>query len=84
MKLTWQNKALKQIEKMKNKADKARIVICTRDLAAFPKCKGVLALTNHTYDYRLRVGNYRVLFNVNHEDKQITIEEVRKRDEHTY
>ena len=41
-------------------------------------------LTNHQYDYRLRVGNYRVLFNVHECIEIISIEEVKKRDERTY
>ena len=44
-------------------------------------------LVNHQYDYRLRVGDYRVLFNLldgNVEIGNIEVEEVKKRDEHTY
>ena len=43
------------------------------------------ALANHEYEYRLRVGNYRVLFNViDGQTRIVMIEEVRKRDERTY
>ena len=44
----------------------------------------VKALTNHECDYRLRVGNFRVLFNLFESIEVITIEEVKKRDERTY
>jgi mRNA-degrading endonuclease RelE of RelBE toxin-antitoxin system len=44
----------------------------------------VIALTNHTHGHRLRVGNYRVLFNVLATVEVINIEEVKKRDERTY
>lgn len=39
---------------------------------------------NHEYSYRLRVGRYRVFFEFTREIKIIRIEEVKKRDEHTY
>ncbi len=41
-------------------------------------------MTNHNYDYRLRVGRYRVLFNYDGEIKIVAIMEVKKRDEQTY
>ena len=41
-------------------------------------------LVNHRNEYRLRVGRYRVLFDVHTEITIISIEEVRKRDERTY
>ncbi|MGI4812119.1 MAG: type II toxin-antitoxin system RelE family toxin, partial [Janthinobacterium lividum] len=53
-------------------------------LIAMPGCQNVKALTNHQYGYRLRVGNYRVLFNWNGAVQVVEIEEVRKRDERTY
>jgi len=37
-----------------------------------------------TNDYRLRVGNYRVLFNWDGEIKVVESEEVKKRDERMY
>jgi len=52
-------------------------------LAAMPDCQNVIALTNHKYDYRLRVGNYRVLFDWDDEIRIVETQEVRKRDERT-
>ncbi len=40
-------------------------------------------LINYMYNYRLRVGTYRVFFNVYNEIEIISIEEVKKRDERT-
>ncbi|WP_436407202.1 type II toxin-antitoxin system RelE family toxin [Burkholderia diffusa] len=51
---------------------------------AMPNCHNVKSLTNHEYGYRLRVGNYRVLFNWDGEIKVVEVEEVKKRDERTY
>ncbi len=42
-----------------------------------PKCPNVKALTNLQHGYRLRVGNYRVLFNWNSIIKIVDIQEVR-------
>ena len=54
-------------------------------MLAWPNVPDVKALTNRN-DYRLRVGRYRVLFTVtpSGEVTVILIEEVKKRDEHTY
>lgn len=49
-----------------------------------PDCLNVKKLVNHQYDYRLRVGNYRVMFNFDGIIHVVSIEEVKKRDEHTY
>ncbi|WP_235851432.1 type II toxin-antitoxin system RelE family toxin [Paraburkholderia acidicola] len=53
-------------------------------LTTMPDCQNVKALTNHDCGYRLRVGDYRVLFNWDGEIRIVEIEEVRKRDERTY
>lgn len=42
------------------------------------------ALENHQFAFRLRVGRYRVLFDVRAEIRVIDIQEVKKRDESTY
>ena len=45
----------------------------------------VKSLTNHQYDYRLRVGRYRVFFDVEEDEVRIYfIQEVKKRDDRTY
>ena len=53
-------------------------------LCNFPYVRNIKALTNHKYDYRLRVGRYRVLFNHFEKIHIISIEEVKKRDDSTY
>jgi len=53
-------------------------------LADMPDVNNVKALTKHQYGYRLRVGNYRVLFDWDGAVKIVNIEEVKKRDERTY
>ncbi len=44
----------------------------------------VVELKNHSYDFRMRVGRYRVLFDFDREIRIVEIQEVRKRDERTY
>ena len=46
-------------------------------LKTMPACQNVKALTNHRHGYRLRIGNYRVLFNWDGAIKVVEIEEVR-------
>lgn len=84
MKVNWQPKAIKQAKKLKDRTVIARISKAVDGLIEFPNVANVKALTNHDYDYRLRVGNYRVFFNLNEVVEIISIEEVKKRDERTY
>ena len=56
----------------------------TVELAELSAARIVKALTNHEYEYRLRVGNYRVFFNFDGSVHIAIVEEVRKRDERTY
>lgn len=44
----------------------------------------VKALKGHDAGYRLRVGSYRVLFDLDDGVRIITVQEVKKRDERTY
>ena len=81
--IKWHVKALKQLRKIDRK-DNAAIRRAVDGLAAMPACSGVKALTNHEYGYRLRVGRYRVLFDFDGEVRIVEIQEVRKRDDHTY
>ena len=53
-------------------------------LRNWPACQNVKALTSHEYGYRMRVGDWRILFDVKDRIRIITIQEVKKRDENTY
>ena len=65
-----------------------RITAGIRGLADSETWGDVRRLVNHKYGYRLRVGNYRVLFDLTENGAlaigDISVEEVKKRDEHTY
>jgi mRNA-degrading endonuclease RelE of RelBE toxin-antitoxin system len=84
MKIKWQPKATKQLVKLKDKAVIERISTAVVSLVNFPDVSNVKALINHDYAFRLRVGDYRVFFNVSETVEIISIEEVKKRDERTY
>lgn len=84
MEVIWQPKATKQLKKIGDRTVQGRILTATRGLADFPACSNVKRLTNHEYTHRLRVGDWRILFNVFEEISIASIEEVKKRDENTY
>ena len=81
--INWTPKAAKQLRKLDAQLQRP-IRDAVAELAAMPACQNIKALTNHSYGYRLRVGNYRVLFDWSGEVKIVEIQEVRKRDERTY
>lgn len=84
-KIIWRPKALRQLRKLKDEKIQEEIFQETQMLKAFPNCANVKRLTNHLYAYRLRVGDYRVFFDFQGgEARIVSIEEVKKRDEHTY
>jgi len=77
-------KAVRQAQKIKTVADRKAVFDGVSRLADFPNVVGVKHLTNSTIGYRLRVGNWRVLFDFDGTVRIITIEEVKKRNERTY
>lgn len=81
--IEWTKKAVKQLRKI-DKPSQKTIYTAVGQLADFPHCGNVKQLHNHRYPYRLRVGRYRVFFEVKTEVKIVRIEEVKKRDERTY
>ena len=82
--VVWQPRAVKQLKKLGDRTVQVGILQATDSLAHFPDVTGVKALTNHRYGYRLRVGDYRVLFDAFDAIEVVSIEEVRKRNERTY
>ncbi|VAW84474.1 hypothetical protein MNBD_GAMMA18-1343 [hydrothermal vent metagenome] len=84
MKVIWQPKAMKQLKKIGDKSVQERLLGAAKSLSSFPDCQNVKRLTSHRYDFRLRAGNWRILFDALETVKAISIEEVKKRDERTY
>lgn len=82
--ITWTTRAVKQFHKLPTEAQRS-IGAGASTLANWPAVQNVKKLVGCA-NYRLRVGNFRILFTV-HQGKPVTIikiEEVKKRDEHTY
>lgn len=79
----WTLKAARQLRKL-GRQQQATIRDGVETLKAMPACRNIKALTNRPYGYRLRVGNYRVMFNWDGAIRIVEIQEVRKRDERTY
>lgn len=75
--LRFESRSLKDLRKLDNRLSKRivdRIESMTEDL------KGdVKKLTDHSPQYRLRIGDYRILFDI--EDKTIVIQRIRDRRE---
>lgn len=82
--IEWTSKAARQFRKLAAEVQTS-VGADIYALANWPQVQNVKKLVNRN-DYRLRSGNYRVVFTV-HPNGTLTvirIEEVKKRDEHTY
>ena len=81
--IEWTPKALRQARKLPPLAQRD-IADAVETLRHWPQVEQVKALQGKP-GYRLRIGRYRVLFTVHAGVPLIVrIEEVKKRDEHTY
>ena len=72
------DKAIKDLSKV-HKVEVSKIFLKIEELEKFPHVPNIKKLTNFEPPYRLRVGNYRVLFDI--EDNTITVYRVRHRKE---
>ena len=67
------------------KPDARRVRAALDRLAQDPRSPGTIRLVNvPVADYRYRVGNYRILYEIDDEAQQVLIYDVRRRDERTY
>ncbi|MBS5839563.1 MAG: type II toxin-antitoxin system RelE/ParE family toxin [Pseudomonas sp.] len=81
--INWTRKAVKQLLKLHSQ-HQVQIRDAVSGLKDMPDVVNIKSLTDHEYGYRLRVGNYRVLFDWDGTIKVVSIQEVKKRDERTY
>ena len=79
--IEWTTKALRQLRKIKSRQEQDELYNSVAALENFPHCDNVKKIKT-TQIYRLRVGNWRVIFTESLEI--VTIEEVKKRNERTY
>ncbi len=83
--ILWSAKALRQLRKIPASDGATIRASVGRELADLGQARNVKALSGHACGYRLRVGRYRVLFDViEGAVRVIFIDDVRKRDERTY
>lgn len=82
--IDWTPHARRQIAKLAERESRLRIFTAIDGLTAFPEVPGLEALRHHRFGYRLRVGRFRVLFDVDRAHRIVTVQEIRKRDERTY
>ncbi|NVL90618.1 MAG: hypothetical protein HWN69_06420 [Desulfobacterales bacterium] len=82
-KIEWQPKAFRQLNKVRERKTRVMIFNAVDKLQNWPDCRNVKAVQS-TGGYRLRVGNWRILFDVKTALEIIEIEEVKKRNERTY
>lgn len=81
--IEWTKRALKQWRKLP-RPQRETVIKAIRGLVDMPNVRNVTALTDHRYDYRLRVGRYRVLFDWSASIRVVSIQEVKPRNERTY
>lgn len=84
MNIEWTSKAIKQIEKFRNNQLKQKLFM-TVDTFSKGGYVDIIALTNHPYTHRIRVGDYRILLTIADDEVEVSyVEEVKKRDDNTY
>ncbi len=67
----WARRTVKQLEKLDRIAQK-KIVIAVTKLADNPRPRGVQSLATRPGEYRIRVGNYRVVYEI-HDDRLVVL-----------
>lgn len=84
--IEWSTKAARQIRKIDDKRKRQGLFAEVQQLAHWPNCPGDIKRLQGRDDYRLRVGDYRVIFEIDQSGKPIivTIMQVEKRNERTY
>ena len=78
--------ALRELRKLARRitrSDWTRLEQAIDDLRAAPRPRGVVKLSGTDF-YRIRVGDYRVIYVINDEERSLTITKVARRTETTY
>jgi mRNA interferase RelE/StbE len=63
MKIELRKSAIKDLDKITSK-DKNRIIKSIESLSNFPRASNIKQLITSDYAFRMRVGSYRILFDV--------------------
>ena len=73
-----QDSAYKDLKKI-DKSDAIKVLQTIKKLEDYPKITNVKKLTNHYPPFRLRIGDYRVLFDI--EEEKIIVSNIKHRKE---
>lgn len=79
-KLTIKPSALKEIKRLAERA-KSRVKKAIERLMSEPRPRGVRKIVGGDDIFRLRVGDYRVIYHIDDAERKIRIIAIRKRDE---
>ena len=79
--LVIKSSAAKELEAIGQKTDRARLVKSIQALAEQPKPAGAEKLSGHIDLYRIRVGNYRVVYEIDNGQIVVTVIKVGHRKE---
>jgi mRNA interferase RelE/StbE len=78
-KLLLKESAAKEVEAVDSKSDRRRIIEKIRSLGATPRPHGSEKLAGYEDRYRLRQGNYRIVYLINDGRREVTIFKVAHR-----
>lgn len=82
--IDWAPRARRQLRKLRDRETRVRIFLAVERLAGFPVVAGLERLRDPRHGYRLRIGDYRALFDVDTNSQVVLVQEIRKRNERTY
>ncbi len=84
--IEWSAKAVRQLRKIADKRKRQSIYAEVQQLSDWPDCPGDIKRLQGRGDFRLRIGDHRVMFEIDQSGTPIvvTITQVEKRDERTY
>ncbi|WAW09273.1 type II toxin-antitoxin system RelE/ParE family toxin [Oxalobacter vibrioformis] len=84
--IEWQPKAFRQLRKIQSKGLRETIYDAVQLLATWPSCNADIKKLQGRDGYRLRVGDFRVIFEIDQSGSPIIINivQVGKRNESTY
>ena len=84
--IEWSAKAVRQLRKVADRRRRQTIYAEVQQLASWPDCPGDIKRLQGRDDYRLRIGDQRVIFEIDQSGTPIivTIMQVEKRNERTY
>lgn len=75
--------AVKKLRRLPQK-DSERIAIVLREFVSDPYFGDIEKIEGETSAWRRRVGNYRILYEINGIDKLISVRDIRRRTSKTY